>query len=102
MGQFLKAQSNFRSPNTQQPAATRTHSSERIPQLSAHPNFELPLPKRYENIIVYTLRCAATLVSPPKLDAEDEDTPCEVVANAIMNLHAAVLSQWQKGTLEKL
>lgn len=75
--------------------------SERVPQLSAHPNFGLPFPKEGENLIKYTLRCAATLVSPPKLDGEDEETACEVVAEAIMGLYPHILARWQvyKGIL---
>mgnify|MGYP001600844854 CR=1 FL=1 len=65
-----------------------------IPQLSAHPNFVPLSPQPGEDIIAFTLRCAATLISPTKIAGEDEDTPCEVVADAVKQLASFVKACW--------
>ena len=65
-----------------------------VSQLSAHPNWEMPQPEPQEDVIAYTLRCAALLISPPKIEGEDEDTSCEVVANAVKRLAEEVRRVW--------
>lgn len=82
MGKFLV-------PTTPVPQAS-------VPQLSAHPNFNVPLPRPDEDIVAFTLRCAAHLVSPKKLDGEDEDTECTIVANALIGLAPLVRAQWAR------
>lgn len=52
--------------------------------LKSHPNFRFPdFPKELdlENIIEYVLDCAAELVSPSKIDDEDDDFTCESLAS---------------------
>ena len=68
----------------------------RVPQLGRHPNFVLPDPQEDEDEFSYTLRCAATLISPPKLPGEDESTPCEVVAQAVYNLLGEIRAKWRE------
>ena len=67
-----------------------------VPQLSLHPNWEIPRPQLHEDVIAYTLRCAAMLISPPKIEGENEDTPCEVVADAVQLLADEVRYMWMK------
>ena len=67
-----------------------------VSQLYAHPNWEMPQPELHEDVITYTLRCAAMLISPPKIEGEDMDTPCEVVADAIRRLADEVRYRWME------
>ena len=102
MGKFLEKQGFSGHSSSFQPwSAQQQRSAMPVPQLSAHPNFELPFPQHGEDVIAYTLRCAAVLISPPKLDGEDEDTACEIVADAILNLYKPILARWQKWTLKR-
>lgn len=84
MGKFFPQQS----PSYVSPAS--------VPQLSAHPNFHLPFPEQGEDLIQYTLRCAAALISPPQIEGEDEDTACEVVAEAVTALYPFILARWRE------
>ena len=54
----------------------------------------MPQPAFYEDVIAYTLRCAALLISPPKSEGEDAETPCDVVADAIQRLAVDVRRMW--------
>jgi len=65
-------------------------------QLKDHPNFELPAPRRGETSICYALRCAALLISPPKLEGENYTIACAEVARQIEALEAEVERLWQR------
>ena len=67
-----------------------------VPQLTRHPNFQLPVPRKRESLVAYTLRCAAMLISPPKVVGEDEETPCEVIAHAVRKLAPAIQRRWRE------
>ena len=102
MGKFFRNQAQeYVNPLNRMPTSwqeDREHSlpPQPVPQLSAHPNFILPSPGNDEHIIQYTLRCAAALVSPPKIEGEDEETACEVVAEALMALYPFILKKWRE------
>ena len=67
-----------------------------------HPNFVVPpLPKGQdgivspdaEQIMEWTLRCVAMLVSPPKEDDEDNDFECDEVRDTVLGPLRELLKQ---------
>jgi hypothetical protein len=63
--------------------------------LSAHPNFRPPRrPARLglEDVVQFTLDFAANMVSPPKVDDEDEERSCVDVAAELRGAAADVLA----------
>jgi hypothetical protein len=54
------------------------------------------VPEPHEDVIGYALRCAAMLISPPKVDGEDEETPCDIVALAVGALADQVRQAWRR------
>ncbi len=67
-------------------------------QLNEHPNFELPAPFPGETSIHYALRCAALLISPPKLEGENYSIRCVEVARQIADLEDDLEQLWQERT----
>ena len=62
--------------------------------LSLHPNFKLPKPKKDESQISFALRCAGALVSPKQLPGEDNELDCKQVRSEIENLTEKVQAVW--------
>lgn len=65
--------------------------------LKAHPNFKPPDPIMHSNrdveaIVKLTLEYAARLASPPKVEGESEERPCDEVAAEIRGSVGDVLS----------
>ncbi len=64
--------------------------------LNKHPNFSPPpsppLDRReIRDIVNYTLNYVAELLSPPKVDDEDEDRECNDVADEVRNCAQDIL-----------
>jgi hypothetical protein len=62
--------------------------------LKGHPNFQPPTPPKVftvQEIVKFTLDYAANLVSPPKVDGEDEERPCNKVADELRDAVADVM-----------
>lgn len=69
-------------------------SFSRRPRLSMHPNYEQPMPKEGEDLVAYTLRCAAFLISPPQLPGESNEIECVDVAAQVLALAADIRRTW--------
>lgn len=68
-------------------------------KLSEHPNFQVPgalAEISIEAVVRFTLDYAASLVSPPQQDGEDEERPCTQVADELRNSAGAVLAALAK------
>ena len=65
-----------------------------IPKLSDHPNFGFTNPQPGETQIEYALRSAAHLLSPPKVDGEDEEIKCDVAAAEMISLNGILQNRW--------
>lgn len=66
--------------------------------LSGHPNFFPPtLPpineREIRDIVNYTLKYVAELISPPKINDEDEDRECNDVASEIRSVTDDILEK---------
>lgn len=67
--------------------------------LSSHPNFQPPPPpsqETIEEIVRYTLEYAARLISPPKVDGEDEEIECDDVAAELRNSVQDIIDSMKK------
>ena len=63
--------------------------------LRDHPNFVLPAPQKNETLVNFTLRCAAHLLSPPKIEGEDMEVSCQEAAQEIRALDSLIEKKWK-------
>ena len=66
--------------------------------LSSHPNFRAPEPppineRQVRDIVNYTLKYVAELISPPKVNDEDEDRECNDVADEVKGVTDDILER---------
>lgn len=64
--------------------------------LRGHPNFALSLPAVGESAIAYALREAAHLLSPPKVEDEDEAIECNDAAASVLGLKDDLERLWSQ------
>ena len=61
-----------------------------------HPRYHLLDPLPEDTAVSYALRCAANLVSPPKVGGESDEIECNQVAADILLLKKQVEERWAK------
>ena len=68
-------------------------------QLMSHPNFTMPdTPTRLDGLgvfelVTYVLETTARMVSPPKVEGEDNSMSCEDLAKAIRGLRTRLVRE---------
>jgi hypothetical protein len=70
----------------QRPRGIRRGPQWAYDKLSLHENFEFPEPPRDDSaaaVVDYVLESAARLISPPKVEHEDEHFRCDDIAQAL-------------------
>lgn len=64
--------------------------------MKAHPNYSDPVPLPGESKVVFALRWASHLISPPQEEGESYDLECTDVACAILALEDDIEAAWNK------
>lgn len=62
--------------------------------LKSHPNFKELTPLKGEELLPFTLRYIAHLVSPPMYDGESNEMECIDISKAILSSESEILSIW--------
>lgn len=63
-------------------------------RLDSHPNYKQQTPRAGESLVEFTLRWAAHLVSPPKVDGESDENECTDIAQQILEIGSEVSAAW--------
>lgn len=65
-----------------------------LQDLKNHPKFKMPVPAKDENIVGFTCRCIIELISPAKVDGEDNELDCEKLSDAIWLFKNDIEKAW--------